>query len=168
MKKLFLIALLPILVAACAKQDDNNPSFRTPTCSDTTDDGIFENYSNSEAAQFLKYYKNIPATPDTTVLKFLQISSHTLYNKAILYDPYIYYKVNRPTLCFVYLPLQTQQQEYYSWVQTVSDTSQVDTIAVYNARLLNLQRGCYRLYYVFSDTDTGTVFNKGHYDIEIK
>jgi len=78
------------------------------------------------------------------------------------------YRINRPVKMFAFMPLKTQQEQYYSWVQTPVDSSKNDTINLYNVRNLALQTGCYRVYYVVSDTDTGTVFTKGHYDIEIK
>jgi hypothetical protein len=168
MKKLLITALLPLLFVACAKEEDINPQFRTPSCEDTTDDGKFESYTQSETAQFLKYYQVIADTEYTAFAPSTYISGHQLFNSGIDYAPYFVYKIKQPVQFFMYMPLKTQQEQYYSWTRTSLDTSKTDTINIYNVRLLNLQPGCYRLYYVFSDTDTGTVYTKGHYDLQIK
>jgi hypothetical protein len=168
MKKLLIVALLPLLFYACAKEDDTNPGFREPSCEDTTDDGLFEKYTLSEEVQFLKDYKVIPEVESDTIIRYKYISSRELFNRSIIYDPIFVYKLKRPAQLFIYMPLKTQQEQYYSWSRRSTDTSMIDTINLYNARLQALQPGCYRLYYIFSDTDTGTVYTKGHYDIQIK
>jgi hypothetical protein len=168
MKRLFLLAALPLLFFACAKEEVENPGFREPSCEDTTDDGRFEDYSGSEAAQFLWKYTNVPATQNDSVLDFIKITNRVLNNNGVDYYPYILYKAKRAVTVHTYVPLKIQQQQYYSWVNKYSDTSKVDTIRLYQMRKLNLQPGCYRAYYIYSDNDTGTVYTKGHYDIQIK
>jgi hypothetical protein len=168
MKKLLIVALLPLLFIACAKEEDINPQFRTPTCEDTADDGKFEAFTQPETAQFLKYYNMIADTELTAAAPWTYITGHQLFNRSIQYEPFMVYKIKQPVQFFMYMPLKTQQEQYYSWTRKSLDTSKTDTINIYNVRLLNLQPGCYRMYYVFSDTDTGVVYTKGHYDIEIK
>lgn len=168
MKKILIATALPFLLFACAKEDDVNPGFREPTCEDTTDDGQFENFTLPERSQLLGKYLSIPETEDEGVIAYKYMTSRELFNNSIIYDPSFIYKLNKPAQLFVYMPLKTQQQQYYSWTRQSLDTSKIDTINIYNARLQSLQPGCYRLYYVFSDTDTGTVYTKGHYDIQIK
>jgi hypothetical protein len=168
MKKILITALLPLLFFACAKEEDVNPGFRTPSCEDTTDDGKFEKYTQSEIAQFLDRYTFVPDVESDTVISYKYMTSRELFNNSIIYDPTFIYKLKRPAQLFMYMPLKTQQEQYYSWTRRSLDTSVIDTINIYHARLQSLQPGCYRLYYVFSDTDTGTVYTKGHYDIQIK
>lgn len=169
MKRLLIAAILPVLFFACNKEEEDlNPPLRTPTCADTTDDGVFEKFSKSEEAQFLSAYKYVPDTEFKQVIRYKYLNSHILFNNGIDYSPYLVYRVNRPVKVFVYLPFYSQQEQYYSWVQTAVDSSRNDTINLYNARELALQAGCYRLYYVVADNNSDTVYTKGHYDIEIK
>ena len=170
MKRILLAAILPVLFIACAKEDDVNPSFRTPTCTDTTDDGKFEAYTLPEQTEFLRWFRTVPETEDTTAIRYHYLNARILYNRGVDFNPYLVYRTNRPITFFGYLPLQTQAGQYYSWIRTTIDSSLNDTISLYQLRELSpqLQPGCYRLYYIFSDTDTGTVFTKGHYDLEIK
>lgn len=170
MKRLFIAAVLPVLFFSCAKEEVTNPAFRAPSCEDTTDDGRFEAFTMPESTQFLSSFKNIPDQEVPGVIRYQFLNNRTLYNNGVDYSPYMVYRINQPVLFFAYMPFKNQQEKYYSWLQTSADTSRNDTINLYNLRKLQpqLQPGCYRIYYVFSDSDTTTVLSKGHYDIEVK
>lgn len=166
MKKILIAALLPVLFFSCAKEEDTNVQFRTPTCADTTDDGRFEEYTSSEKAELLKYYKSIPDAEDTSAIAYTKMTSHVLYNNAVIYDPVFVYKQKKTTQLFVYMPYELEK--YYSWTNTSTDTTDSLNIAIYNVRLQHFSPGCYRLYYIFSEPNYGKIYTKGHYDIEIK
>jgi hypothetical protein len=166
MKKILLVALLPFVFFSCEKDKDTNPQFREVTCDDTTDDGIFEQYTQPEKNAFLSIYKSVPDAATAGAIDFVGMTSRKLYNNSIVYDPSLIYKQSQKTNLIVYLPLDVPYK-YYSWV--VNDTNTHDTLSVpiYNVRSLKLPEGCHRLYYVFADTTNGTVLNKGHFDFEI-
>lgn len=166
MRKILIAAILPVLLFACAKEEKTNVQFRTPTCADTTDDGIFEAYTSSETAELLRYHGTVPDSPDRSYIAFNNITSHVLYNNAIIYDPVFQYKQNKPAQVYVYLPYEVEK--YYSWTNYSGDTTNTLNIPIYNARLMHLVPGCYRIYYIFSAPNFGTIYSKGHYDIEIK
>jgi hypothetical protein len=180
MKKLLLAAFLPVLMLSCAKEEVTNPVFRTATCSDTTDEGRFENFTAPEFEEFLRYFRAVPDTeyrfkvaPDSDfmpVVRRQSINSRILYNRGVDYNPYITYKLRRPAKVFAFLPFPNQPEQYYSWVVNVEDTASEYKVNLFHLRQQNpqLQAGCYRVYYVISDVDTGMVFTKGHYDLEIK
>jgi hypothetical protein len=167
MKKLLIIALLPLAIYSCEKDENTNPVFRAITCEDTTDDGVFEEYTMPEAEAFLHGYKSVPIVADANALDFVQMSARILYNNSIDLGPSLIYQQNVPTNLIVYLPIGGPRK-YYSWID--ADTTLDDTLSVpiYNARSLKLPEGCHRLYYVFSDTAFGKVLNKGHFDIEVR
>lgn len=166
MKKLLFIALLPLAILSCEKEEDTNPQFREATCEDTTDDGVFEEYTQPEANAFLSIYELVPTTANTSALAYVGMTSRTLYNNSIVYDPSFRYKQNQTTNLIIYLPLETPYK-YYSWVRNDTATHDTLSVPIYNVRDLNLPVGCHRLYYVFADTANGTVLNKGHFDFEI-
>lgn len=169
MKKLLIMAVLPLLFFACAKEEDVNPPLPSPTCADTTDDGIFEKFNSPETALFLRKYKNIPETEDSSALGVHYITSREIENKGTIYDPKFIYLPRRPIQMMVYLPYYRNTQQVYSWVRSANfNTTDPDTVNIFNARLLNLPVGCYRLYYVVSDTGYGKVYTKGHYDLTIR
>lgn len=171
MKKILFIALLPVILIACEKEENTNEMFRTPDCTDTTDDGIFEKYTTSEEATFLRFYSSIPEKEVADAVPYIAMSSRTLYNASPIYDPLLLFKLNQKAQLFVYMPYTTGK--YYSWTNIYSNTTDTLSVAIYNVRSMNLTAGCYRLYYIFSDstyTDTsyGKVLTKGHFDFEIK
>ncbi|HRO42417.1 MAG TPA: hypothetical protein PL009_06255 [Flavipsychrobacter sp.] len=170
MKKVLIAALLPVLFFACAKEEVTNPVFRDPTCADTTDEGMFEKFTQPESVEFLRYFKVIPDTEFKWVVRYQHINSRILYNRSVDYNPFITYRVNKPAKIFAFLPFPNQPEQYYSWVVNAPDTSIDYQVNLYHLRAQSpqLQTGCYRIYYVVSDVDTGTVYTKGHYDLEIK
>ena len=172
MKRVLIAALLPLLFFACAKEDETNPAFREPSCADTTDDGHFEKYTLPEQVQFLKYFKWVADTEWHGYIRYNYINGHVLYNRNLDYNPILVYRPENghKVKFFGYIPLKTQQEQYYSWVNESSDSSRNDTINIYQLRELNpqLQPGCYRLYYIFAEADSTIVYSKGHYDFEIK
>jgi len=166
MKKLLLLALFPLALYSCEKDEDTNPQFREPTCDSLQDDGIFEAYTQPETNEFLRFYEMVPATEVPNTVNYVNMSSRKLYNNSIALDPVFIYKQSIPTNLIIYLP-HDGPEKYYSWVR--NDTTVNDTLAVpiYNARSLNLPVGCHRLYYVFADTAYGKVLTKGHFDFEV-
>ena len=173
MKRIALVALLPFLFVACAKEEITNEGFRPPTCADTSDDGKFEKFTTSEAFQFLRFNLEVPEVEDPSALAFKYITSRELFNRSVIFDPILVFKRNRPLQFHMYMQYRIIQENYYSWTSLRTDTAGIDTINIHNLRQLGLQPGCYRLYYVFSDTTSrdsvhGKVLTKGHYDIEVK
>lgn len=170
MKKILIAAILPMLFFACAKEEETNPAFRPPTCEDTTDEGRFEKFTLPESAQLLQHFKNVPDAEIPGIVDDQFISNRILFNRNADYNPYISYKLNRAAKIFVAMPFPNQPEQYYWWVVTATDTSVDYKINLFQLREQKpqLQTGCYRLYYMISDTDTGTVFTKGHYDLQIK
>ncbi len=170
MKRILVAAVLPFLFIACAKEENTNPGFRVPNCADTTDEGRFEHYTKPEFTQFLRFFKNVPDTEDTSVVRYQMINGRLLYNRSVDFNPYIIYRMKKPAKIFAFLPFPNQPEKYYSWVVNAVDTTTDYHVNLYHLRTLQpqLQLGCYRLYYVVSDVDTGTVYTKGHYDLEIK
>lgn len=171
MKKILLIALLPVAIMACEKEENVNEQFRTPNCSDTTGEGIFEKYTTSEEATFLKYYHTVPETEVSGAVEYIGITSRILYNASHVYEPVFQFKLNQKSQVHLYMPYVTGKT--YSWTNIYTNTTDTQSLAVYNVRNLDLTPGCYRLYYIFSDstyTDTsyGKVLTKGHFDITIK
>lgn len=170
MRKLVIAAIMPVLFFACAKEENTNPAFREPTCADTLDDGIFENYTAPETVEFLRYFRSVPPMPVPNVVRYHYINSRTLYNRGVDYSPYVTFNFKRPAMVFAFVPFPNQPEQYYSWVLNAEDTLQEYKVNLYHLRQHEpkLQPGCYRMYYVVSDSDTGVVFTKGHYDFEIK
>ena len=167
MKKLLVIALLPLALYSCEKDEMTNPQFRPVTCNDSTDDGVFEEYTQPEATEFLRFYKEVPETGDASFLDSLTMNSRILYNNSTVYDPVIVYQQNRKSNLIVYLPTGGPEK-YYSWVQNDTLKNQPITVPIYTARTAKLPEGCHRLYYVFADTAFGKVLTKGHFDFEIR
>ncbi len=170
MKRLLIAAALPLVFFSCAKEEVTNPAFREPTCSDTTDEGIFEHFTQPEAAEFLRWFRFVPDTGFSPMF-YQNINDRILYNRATTsYSPYIKFMPMLRGKMFVYMPFPNQPEKYYSWVETTTDTTVETRINIYHLRELNpqLQSGCYRLYYVYATTDSGFVLDKGHYDIEVK
>jgi len=171
MKHVLLLAILPFIFFSCEKQQQNtNIGFREPNCVDTTDDGIFEAFTNAEAGQFLKNYAVVPDSEDLTFLTQKYITGRLIRNNEIFYDPYFVYKINKPANFYMYLPTKKMQEEYQSWNIPYNPAKDSVKINLYNIRTLRLDPGCYRLYYVFTDTSVKKtmVLSKGHYDIEIR
>lgn len=170
MKKILLAAIFPFLLIACAKEEVTNPSFRSPTCVDTTDEGIFENFTMPETVEFLRFFTVIPDSAYYRGLDSVFINGRVLYNRGIDYNPYIGFKCDTAARIFAFVPFSNQPEQYYSWVIDAWDTSQTYQVNLYHLRQQDpqLQAGCYRVYYVVSSSDTGFVYNKGHYDFEIK
>jgi len=166
MKRLVLFVFLPILFAACNRDETvTNDPFRAPTCQDTTDDGVFEDFNSPETASFLKYYKSVPNQRDTSAIRYTKMTSNTLMNYGFEYEPAFVYNQKKHLDLRVYLAYG--DHKFYSWS---SQSPYVDSpihVAIYNARLLKLQPGCYRAYYVLADTVYGKVVDKGHYDIHV-
>lgn len=174
MKKILFIALLPVVLVACEKEENTNEQFQLPTCADSTDEGIFEKFTTAEKEELLKFHISVPETEDGSAIAFTHMTSRILHNESVIYDPVFQYKQLKPTHALLYLPYKTGT--YYSWNHISDNLTDTLEFSIYNVRHLQLTPGCYRLYYVFADlpivTDTstsyGTVFTKGHYDIEIK
>ncbi len=167
MKKLLVIALLPLALYSCEKDEITNPQFRPITCEDTTDDGIFEEYTQPEVQEFLRFYKEIPEVADANFLDSIAMTSRILYNNSTVYDPILVYKQNRKSNLIVYVPTGGPGK-YYSWVQNDTTVMLPIGVPIYTARTAQLPVGCHRLYYVFADTAFGTVLNKGHFDFEVR
>jgi hypothetical protein len=165
-KLLFCCAALSLLFSACDKEDTVNTGFRTPDCADTLDDGRFELFNAPETSRFLNFYKEVPETEKTLALAFQYLDGKKLVNTAIDYLPVFRYKALEPVAVYGYFAYGDNQ--YYSWTRTAFPGSDTSFIPIYNVRNLNLQPGCYRFYYVVSDTGLKKVFTKGHYDLEIK
>jgi hypothetical protein len=166
MKKLVLFAFLPIIFIACNRDETivNDP-FRTPTCQDTTDDGVFEEFNSPETASFLKYYEDVPTSRDTSAIRYTFMSSNVLLNYGFEYEPYFVYNQKKHLDLRVYLAYGNNQ--FYTWHSVSPWVDSPIHVAIYNARLLKLAPGCYRAYYVLADTAFGKVVDKGHYDISI-
>lgn len=167
MRNLLFVAVMSMMLFSCDKDKDPIPQFRTPSCTDTTDDGKFEAFTEPEAHEFLRFYKSVPDSADNSALSYVGISSHILYNNSIAYDPVFKYKQNRPTNLVIYMPIGGPEK-YFSWVRNNDNITDTATVAIFNARSLSLSEGCYRLYYVFADSAFGKVLNKGHMDIEVR
>jgi len=170
MKKILVAAVLPILLFACAKEEETNPAFRVPTCADTTDEGRFEAFTQPESIEFLRYFRVVPDTEFKSVVRFQTINSRILYNRGVDYNPYITYSLRKEAKIFAFMPYPNQPEQYYSWVVNAPDTNSEYTVNLFHLRQQSpqLQAGCYRIYYVISNTDTGIVYTKGHYDLEVK
>ncbi|MBS1782961.1 MAG: hypothetical protein JSS78_07830 [Bacteroidetes bacterium] len=170
MKKFLLAAMLPILFFSCAKEEVTNPLFRTPSCADTTDDGVFEAFTLPEKAQLLRYFKIIPDTQINFVMRYQNINGRVLYNRITDYNPFIRFRTNLPVKIFAWMPFSQNNEKYYSWVVNAPDTSMDYTVNIYQLRdqYPQLLNGCYRIYYAVSSSDTGIVYTKGHYDFEVR
>lgn len=173
MKKLLIAALLPLFFFSCDKNENTNIGFREPTCADTTDEGIFEDFTSAEKAQFLLTDTAIviPNMELDSVVNSKYISGRILRNNEIFYEPYLVYKLHRPANFHMYMPTKEAQEQYFSWFMPWQQASGQDSVKIniYNVRQMQLEPGCYRLYYVFTDTGAiRTVLTKGHYDIEIR
>lgn len=166
LRKLALIALLPLAIISCDKKDDVNTGLRTPTCTDTTDDGKFEDYNAPETALFLKLYQDVPKDEDKSAVKLLKITTRRMINESQEREPRLVYYNNKPTILWAYLPYGDNL--YYSWKRYSMPSADSAEVALYNARNLNLTPGCYRVYYIYSDTGSKKVFTKGHYDFEVR
>ena len=164
MRKWLLLSLIPVLLYSCDKEDEINTGLSQPTCEDTTDDGKFMKFNAPETARFLENYSEIPEVELTDSLVYHKLTSRKVVDQSIEFSPMLIYKTKRPTLFWAYLSYGDNQ--FYSWNRETFGTDDSVNIAVYNARNLGLQNGCYRLYYVFSDTGYGKVFTKGYYDLE--
>lgn len=170
MKRLFIAALLPVLMFSCAKEENTNPAFREVTCGDTTDDGIFEQYTLPERLELLRDFTLVPDTPFKGVVRSQYIDTRILHNWAVDYSPYITYHFNVPAKIFAWMPYPNQPEQYYSWVVDAPDTSLDYQVNLYHLRQQSpqLQTGCYRIYYAVGTPDTSMVYTKGHYDIEVR
>jgi len=170
MKRLF-IAILPLILFSCAKEENINVGFREPTCQDTTDDGRFEEFTSSEMAQFLTDSIRFINNFGVDSIADMYISGRELRNNEIFYDPYIVYRLKTPADFYMYIPTKEAQEQYYTWEVPYNSIWDQDSVKIniYNIRPLQLEPGCYRMYYVFTTPDSmRMVITKGHYDIEIK
>lgn len=171
MKKILIAALLPLFIISCDKNENTNIGFREPNCADTLDEGIFEDFTSSEKAQFIKDTIVIPAVELDSTVASKYISGRLLRNNEIFYEPFLVYRLNRPAHFNMYMPTKEAQEQYFSWFMPWESAQSLDSVKIniYNARQMQLEPGCYRLYYVFTDTGAvKTVLTKGHYDIEIR
>jgi len=170
MKRLVIAAVLPILFFSCAKEENTNPSFREATCADTTDDGLFEQYTRPEKTELLRYFRVVPDTAFKGVVRRQMIDTRVLHNRAVDLSPYIRYRFNVPVKIFAWMPYPNQPEQYYSWVVDALDTAMDYQVNLFQLRQQSpqLQKGCYRIYYAVGTTDTGIVYTKGHYDIEVR
>lgn len=161
------MAILPFALYSCEKDEVTNPQFRPITCEDTTDDGVFEEYTQPEATEFLRFYKEVPETADAAFLDTIGMTSRILYNNSTVYDPVLVYRQYRKSNLIVYIPTGGAEK-YYSWVQNDTTKNALVGVPIYTARTANLAVGCHRLYYVFADTAFGKVLTKGHFDFEVR
>lgn len=170
MKRLLIAAILPVIFFSCAKEEITNPAFRAPTCADTTDDGVFEAFTAPEKVELLRHFKYVPDTEFHYVMRQNTINDRTIHNRGVDYNPYITYQFYVPAKVFAWVPIPNQPEKYYSWVVNAPDTASEYKVNLYQLRQLSpqLQAGCYRVYYVVSTSDTGIVYSKGHYDLQIK
>ncbi len=169
MKKILSVVILSFILFSCDKQANTNIGFREPTCSDTTDEGKFESFTNAEYAQFLNNYQIVPGIQVDSVVKQMYIKGRLLRNREVFYDPYLVFRLYRPADFYMYMPTKESQEQYQSWVIPWNPSVDSQRANIYNVRARLLEPGCYRLYYVLVDTGkTKTVFTKGHYDIEIR
>lgn len=166
LRRALALLLLVSFLFGCDKKDEVNTGLRTPTCSDTTDDGQFETFNAPETARFLNGYKSVPTGEDKSALKELFITSRKMINESQERAPRLIYTNNKPVLVWAYLPYGDNL--FYSWRSSAYVASDSVSIALFNARNLNLTPGCYRVYYIFSDTGSKQVFTKGHYDFEVR
>ncbi len=169
MKKLLIAALLPLLIFACAKEEDINPPLTTPTCEDSTDDGVFREFNLPETSLLLLPDSlEIPDTETPGIVDTMYMTSRVLRKNSIIYDPKFVFRPNRPMHVSMYLSYYKSSNKLYTWYQFVNDTSKNVEYNIYNARELNLEDGCYRMYYVFEDSARRQVLTKGHYDLTVK
>jgi hypothetical protein len=169
MKKILSVIILSLILFSCDKQENTNIGFREPTCNDTTDEGVFESYTNAETAQFLNTYQIVPNFEVDSVIKQMYLTGRLLRNREVFYDPYLVFRLNRPADFYMYMPTKVSQAQYQNWVIPWTPFADSQRANIYNVRPRQLEPGCYRLYYVFVDTGkVKTVFTKGHFDIEIR
>ncbi len=169
MKKVLLALTLPIIMIACAKEEDVNPPLSTPTCEDTTDDGVFVDFNKTERALFINDSLEVPDVATTEIVDTMFLSGRVVRNYQNFYTPSFVFKPKRPMHVTLHLPYRRNEQKDYSWyryVHPLTDDSVVFNI--YNVQQVQLDEGCYRLYYVFEDSARTKVLNKGWYDLIIK
>ncbi len=166
LRKLLFLSLFPTLLFSCDKTDDVNTGLSIPTCEDSTNDGRFEAFNAPETSHFLNFYDEVPDAEIAGSIDTIRLTSRRLINEDQSFEPALIYSQLRPGIMWAYLSYGDNQ--FYSWMRESLIAADSMQISVYNARNLALTPGCYRLYYVFSDTGYHRVFTKGHYDIQVR